>query len=220
MRRLVVGLLALAVMPALLQPVFAENVNMDKGAAPLGPGLYAKFNTNMGDFVVKLMPDIAPKTVENFVGLAKGTIEFVDPKTGQKTTHPFYNGLVFHRVIDNFMIQGGDPLGTGTGGPGYQFADEFDKHPGFNKPGMLAMANAGPNTNGSQFFITVVPTPHLNPRPDPYGNMRGHTIFGAVVQGYDVVEKISKVDVDGNDRPLKPVIINSVVIEELKGKVK
>jgi len=218
MRRLVVGFMSFAVLPVLLQPVFAEKGVMDKKAAPVGPGLYAHFNTSLGSFTVKLLPEVAPKTVENFAGLASGTKPFKDPKTGQTVTRPFYDGLIFHRVIANFMIQGGDPLGTGTGGPGYQFADEFDKHPGFNKPGYLAMANAGPNTNGSQFFITVVPTPHLNPRPDPYGTPRGHTIFGEVVQGYDVVDKISKVAVDGNDRPLKPVILNSVKIEDTRKK--
>lgn len=170
------------------------------------PGLYAVFNTNQGAFEVKLFPDLAPKTVSNFAGLAQGTKEFTDPKTGQPAKRPFYNGLTFHRVIPNFMIQGGDPVGNGTGGPGYKFDDEFNSPKVFDKPGILAMANAGPNTNGSQFFITVAPTPWLNKK---------HTIFGEVVSGYDVVEKISRVPADpGNNRPTEPVVINTVQIEE------
>lgn len=179
--------------------------------------LYANFQTSLGNFKVKLLPDVAPKTVENFVGLAEGTKEFTDPRSGQKVKRPFYDGLIFHRVIAGFMIQGGDPLGNGRGGPGYQFEDEFDKHPGFSKPGYLAMANAGPNTNGSQFFITVVPTPHLNPRKTAYG-YTGHTIFGEVVEGYPVVEKISKVKTGPGDRPIEPVFIKKVTIEHVKGK--
>ncbi|OVE78185.1 peptidyl-prolyl cis-trans isomerase [bacterium F11] len=166
----------------------------------------AKFETSMGSFVIELFPKEAPKTVENFVGLAEGTKEFVDPKTGEKTKRPFYNGLIFHRVIDNFMIQGGDPLGTGTGGPGYRFEDEFGSDRTFAKKGILAMANAGPNTNGSQFFITVAPTPWLNNR---------HTIFGEVIEGYDVVEKIGKVKVTpGNNRPVESVFIKEVKINK------
>ncbi|MCB4756586.1 MAG: peptidylprolyl isomerase [Elusimicrobia bacterium] len=169
-------------------------------------GLYATFKTNMGSFVVKLFPNEAPKTVANFVGLAEGTKEFVDLKTGQRMKKPFYDGLIFHRIIANFMIQGGDPMGTGTGGPGYQFEDEFNSPRVFDKPGILAMANAGPNTNGSQFFITVVPTPWLNKR---------HTIFGEVSEGYDVVDKIGRVPTEpGNNRPLQPVILERVTIEE------
>jgi len=145
--------------------------------------MYATFQTSMGDIVVKLMPQKAPKTVENFVGLAEGTREWTDPRTGQKQKTPLYDGTVFHRVIPQFMIQGGDPLGTGTGGPGYRFADEIGPDNKFSKAGLLAMANAGPNTNGSQFFITEVPTPHLD---------RGHTIFGEVVKGGDLVAKIAK----------------------------
>ncbi len=164
----------------------------------------AVFETSLGNFTVELFQQDAPKTVENFVGLAKGTKEFTDPKTGLKVKRPLYNGLVFHRVIPDFMIQGGDPLGNGTGGPGYQFEDEFNSPRTFDKPGILAMANAGPNTNGSQFFITVAATPWLN---------KHHTIFGQVTQGYDVVEKISKVQRDGNDRPLTPVTITKVTIK-------
>jgi peptidyl-prolyl cis-trans isomerase A (cyclophilin A) len=145
--------------------------------------LHATFKTSLGDIVVKLLPEKAPKTVENFVALAEGTREWTDPKSGQKVKRPLYDGTVFHRVIPDFMIQGGDPLGTGTGGPGYRFADEIGPDNKFSKPGLLAMANAGPNTNGSQFFITEVPTPHLD---------RGHTIFGEVVKGNELVPKIAR----------------------------
>ena len=169
----------------------------------------AVFETSMGKFTIELFPSEAPKTVENFTGLAKGTKEFTDPKTGQKVKRPLYDGLVFHRVIPNFMVQGGDPLGNGTGGPGYQFEDEFNSPRSFNKVGILAMANAGPGTNGSQFFITTAKTPWLDKR---------HTIFGEVVEGYDVVEKISKVERDGNDRPRTPVTITKVTIIDKAAK--
>ncbi len=145
--------------------------------------IYATFKTSMGDIVVKLLPAKAPKTVENFLGLAEGTREWADPRSGQKQKKPLYDGTVFHRVIPDFMIQGGDPLGNGTGGPGYRFADEIGPDNKFDRPGLLAMANAGPNTNGSQFFITEVPTPHLN---------KGHTIFGETVRGQDLVGKIAR----------------------------
>jgi peptidyl-prolyl cis-trans isomerase A (cyclophilin A) len=167
----------------------------------------ATLHTNHGDITINLFPDHAPKTVANFVGLASGTKEYADPKTGKKTTGKFYDGVVFHRVIDGFMIQGGDPLGTGTGGPGYTFADEFHPDLSFNKPYLLAMANAGPGTNGSQFFITVGPTPHLN---------RKHTIFGEVADqaSRDVVDEIAKVKVGRGDRPAEAVVITSVNITE------
>ena len=145
--------------------------------------IYATFQTTMGAIVVKLLPEKAPVTVENFVGLAEGTKEWTHPRTGEKAKKPLYDGTVFHRVIPEFMIQGGDPMGTGTGGPGYKFADEIGPENKFDRPGLLAMANAGPGTNGSQFFITEVPTPHLN---------RGHTIFGEVVKGGDLVGKIAR----------------------------
>jgi peptidyl-prolyl cis-trans isomerase A (cyclophilin A) len=183
----------------------AESKSMDKTASASSKELYAKFDTTEGVFIVKLFPQDAPKTVENFVGLAKGTKEFVDPKSGAKAKKAFYDGLSFHRVIPDFMIQGGDPIGNGTGGPGYSFEDEFNSPRTFDKPGILAMANAGPNTNGSQFFITVAPTPWLNKR---------HTIFGEVVEGYDVVEKISLVDRGGNDRPSTPVLIRKLTIDD------
>jgi peptidyl-prolyl cis-trans isomerase A (cyclophilin A) len=168
--------------------------------------MFALFETNKGNFKVKLFEDRVPNTVANFVGLAEGTKEFVDAKTGEKTKRPFYDGLIFHRVIKDFMIQGGCPTGTGTGGPGYRFADEIvsgqNKH---DKPGMLSMANAGPNTNGSQIFITTVPTPWLD---------KGHTIFGEVVEGYDVVDAIGKVRTAPGDRPLEPIVINKVTIQK------
>ncbi len=157
--------------------------------------IYATFKTSMGDIVLKLLPDKAPKTVENFVGLAEGTKEWTDPK-GQKVKKPLYDGTMFHRVIPDFMIQGGDPLGNGTGGPGYRFADEIGPDNKFDRPGLLAMANAGPNTNGSQFFITEVPTPWLD---------KGHTIFGEAVKGKDLVAKIARA---GNARTkLETVVI-------------
>ena len=151
---------------------------------PQGAGdLYAVFKTSRGDIVVKLFDKDAPKTVANFCGLATGAQEWIDPRTGQKSKARLYDGTGFHRVIPQFMIQGGDPLGTGTGGPGYKFEDEFQSNKKFDKPFLLAMANAGPNTNGSQFFITEVPTPHLNGR---------HTIFGEVVKGGDLVPQIAR----------------------------
>jgi peptidyl-prolyl cis-trans isomerase A (cyclophilin A) len=158
--------------------------------------IFAAFDTTEGKFKVKLFADKAPNTVANFVGLADGS----------KTGKPFYNGTTFHRVIPDFMIQGGCPQGTGTGGPGYKFADEFHASLRHTKPGLLSMANAGPNTNGSQFFVTVAATPWLDNK---------HSIFGEVVEGYDVVEKISKVPRGSMDRPVKEVKINSVTIENV-----
>ena len=168
--------------------------------------MFALFETNKGNIKFKLFNDRVPNTVANFVGLAEGTKEFEDPKTGEKTKRPFYDGLIFHRVIKDFMIQGGCPTGTGTGGPGYRFADEIvadqNKH---EKPGMLSMANAGPNTNGSQFFITVVPTPWLD---------KGHTVFGEVVEGHDIVDQISKVKTAPGDKPLEPIVLKKVTIQK------
>jgi peptidyl-prolyl cis-trans isomerase A (cyclophilin A) len=170
--------------------------------------LTATLNTSQGPIVIRLLPDYAPKTVRNFVDLAQGGREWTDPRTRNVTAGRLYDGTIFHRVIPNFMIQGGDPLGTGTGGPGYQFADEFHPDLAFDRPYLLAMANAGPGTNGSQFFITTVPTPHLN---------RKHTIFGEVIQGQDVVDQISHTATDRRDRPVKDVVLESVVIEETDG---
>jgi peptidyl-prolyl cis-trans isomerase A (cyclophilin A) len=155
---------------------------------------YAVFETTEGRFKAKLFADKTPKTVQNFVDLAEGA----------KTGKPFYDGLVFHRVIPNFMIQGGCPEGTGRGGPGYRFADEFHPTLKHEHKGMLSMANAGPNTNGSQFFITVAPSPWLDNK---------HSIFGEIVEGYDVVERISEVPRNAQDRPKQDVKINSVKIE-------
>ncbi|MFJ6382358.1 peptidylprolyl isomerase [Kitasatospora sp. NPDC092039] len=168
--------------------------------------LYATLKTNKGDIVLRLLPDHAPKTVRNFVELAKGERQWIDPETGQPSNEPFYDGTVFHRVIEGFMIQGGDPLGNGTGGPGYKFADEFHPDLAFTKPYLLAMANAGPGTNGSQFFITVGPTPWLTGK---------HTIFGEVADaaGQKVVDAIATAETGRNDRPVQDVVIEKVVIE-------
>jgi len=167
--------------------------------------LTAKLRTNQGTVQVRLFPDQAPKTVRNFVELAEGSREWTDPTTRQPTAGRLYDGTIFHRVIPRFMIQGGDPLGTGTGGPGYKFADEIHPDLRFDRPYLLAMANAGPGTNGSQFFITVVPTPHLNGK---------HTIFGEVVDGREVVDRISQTQTDRNDRPVQDVVLESVSIEQ------
>ena len=167
-------------------------------------GVFARFDTTLGSFTVRLFDKEAPLTVENFVGLAEGTKEWTDPRTNQRVTQPYYNGIVFHRVIDGFMIQGGDPLGQGIGGPGYTFADEFHPSARHNKPGMLSMANRGPNTNAGQFFITLAPTPHLDDR---------HSVFGEVVEGMDVVKAIGSTKTDSRDRPAKDVVITTVTIE-------
>src|ERR1700752_3841539 len=167
---------------------------------------YAVFETSQGNIVVRLLEKEAPNTVANFVGLAEGTKEFTNERTGKKEKRPFYDGLVFHRVIPDFMIQGGCPEGSGRGGPGYKFGDEFHPSLKHSKPGKLSMANSGPNTNGSQFFITVAATPWLDNR---------HTVFGEVVEGQDVADKISNVPRDSNDRPNPPVTINHVKIERV-----
>ncbi|MBN1901324.1 peptidylprolyl isomerase [Candidatus Sumerlaeota bacterium] len=196
-------------------PLYAQG---EKGKEkPLPPGTYAVFDTSMGTIICRLFTDKAPKTTANFIGLAEGTKEWKDPKTGQMVKKPFYDGLIFHRVIPGFMIQGGCPLGTGFGGPGYKFDDEFHPELLHSKPGILSMANAGPNTNGSQFFITEVPTPHLNSRLQG-GVKRGHAVFGEVFQGMDVVRKIAKVERGANDKPLKPVVINKLTIRRVTGK--
>jgi peptidyl-prolyl cis-trans isomerase A (cyclophilin A) len=165
--------------------------------------LTATLATTQGTVTVRLFPDHAPKTVRNFVELAEGGREWTDPRTGAVTKDKLYDGTIFHRVIAGFMIQGGDPLGTGTGGPGYKFGDEIHPDLRFDKPYLLAMANAGPGTNGSQFFITVGPTPWLNGK---------HTIFGEVIGGADVVDAISRVQTVPGDRPVEPVVVQSVTI--------
>ncbi len=172
---------------------------------PRQPGTYATFDTSEGTIVCRLFEQEAPITVKNFIELAEGSREWTHPHTRAKSKTPLYNGTVFHRVIPDFMIQGGDPAGTGMGGPGYQFQDETRTSPHkFDKPGKLAMANSGPNTNGSQFFITVVPTPWLTGK---------HTIFGEVVEGQDVVDKITQVPRNRQDKPNKDVVLNAVKIE-------
>jgi len=169
-------------------------------------GTYAIFETSQGNIVVKLLEKEAPNTVANFVGLAEGTKEFTDEATGKKQKKNFYDGLVFHRVIPKFMIQGGCPQGTGRGGPGYKFADEFHPLLNHSKAGKLSMANAGPGTNGSQFFITVAATPWLDNK---------HSIFGEVVEGQNVADKISNLPRDSGDRPKTPVVLQKVRIERV-----
>ncbi len=166
----------------------------------------ATLHTTAGDILVELFGDQAPVTVQNFVNLAEGSKEWQNPATGQKSNEPLYNGTVFHRVIEGFMIQGGDPLGSGRGGPGYQFKDEFHPDLRFDRPYLLAMANAGPGTNGSQFFLTVGPTPHLN---------RKHTIFGEVADADSraVVDQIAKTPTDHSDRPREDITITSITVE-------
>jgi peptidyl-prolyl cis-trans isomerase A (cyclophilin A) len=169
-------------------------------------GTYAIFETSQGNIVIKLLEKEAPKTVANFIGLAEGTKEFTNEATGKKEKRNFYDGLGFHRVIPQFMIQGGCPRGDGRGGPGYTFADEFHPTLRHSKTGKLSMANSGPNTNGSQFFITVAATPWLDNR---------HTIFGEVVEGQDVADKISNAPRDGSDRPRTPISLKTVKIERV-----
>lgn len=166
--------------------------------------MIAVFETNKGTFKIQLFRDKAPKTVDNFVGLAEGTKEWTDPKSGKKVKTKFYDGLKFHRVIPNFMIQGGDPLGNGTGGPGYRFEDEIHPTLKHDKPGKLSMANAGPGTNGSQFFVTVAATPWLDGK---------HTVFGEVIEGMDVVNDISKAKTGPMDRPAEDIVIKTLKIE-------
>jgi peptidyl-prolyl cis-trans isomerase A (cyclophilin A) len=186
----------------------AGTVPNKQSTAPAAQQVTATFQTSMGDIHCALFPDKAPLTVANFIGLAKGKKQWTNPKTGQVMKGvPLYDGTVFHRVIPNFMIQGGDPIGNGTGGPGYDFKDEFTDDLKFDVPGRLAMANSGPNTNGSQFFITEVPTPHLN---------HHHTIFGQC-DDMELINKIARVPTDGrNDKPVTPVVIKHVVIVDAR----
>lgn len=169
--------------------------------------LIATFETSMGNIKVKLYDKKAPKTVGNFVSLAEGTKEWVNPENGKKVKKPLYNGTIFHRVIPDFMIQGGDPKGNGTGGPGYKFADEFHRDLRHDRPGILSMANSGPNTNGSQFFITEKATPHLDNR---------HSVFGHVTEGIDIVKKIARVKTIRGNRPKTNIVLNKVTITRTK----
>jgi len=173
------------------------------------PGLYAVFETTMGRIVCHLFPDKAPEAVRNFVGLTNGTKKWYDDNKKTWVQHRYYDGLSFHRVIPNFMIQGGDQTGTGMGNIGYTFKDELSPDLKFDKPGRLAMANAGPSTNGAQFFITVAPTEWLN---------QHHTIFGEVVEGQSVADAISAVPRDSNDKPTTPVMMNKVAIVNIRIK--
>jgi peptidyl-prolyl cis-trans isomerase A (cyclophilin A) len=188
------------------RPLKSQTSALPAVTLPAEPGLYAVIYTSMGNIICRLFDKDAPKAVANFRGLATGTKEWTDPATGAKKHTPLYSGTTFHRVIPGFMIQGGDPTGTGEGSPGYQFEDEVGSSHTFDHPGILAMANSGPNTNGSQFFITVAPTPWLNGK---------HTIFGEVVSGQDVVDAISKVPRDDQDKPLTPVRITRISIRRV-----
>lgn len=166
--------------------------------------LHAVVHTNHGDIDIEFFEDRAPKTVANFVGLATGKRTWTDPETGEDRNDPFYDGVAFHRIIEGFMVQGGDPTGTGRGGPGYQFRDEFHDELRHDREGRVSMANAGPDTNGSQFFITLRQTPHLNDK---------HAVFGQVVDGMDVVRAIGEVETNANDQPVDDVVIESVDVE-------
>jgi peptidyl-prolyl cis-trans isomerase A (cyclophilin A) len=202
-------LIALVACLAMIAPAVA-SAQTDKGP-DLDPAkeYYGRFITNKGEIFVKFFPKTAPETVKNFVNLAEGTRDFRDPKTGKWTKRPYFNGIQFHRVIPDFMVQTGDPTATGMGGPGYSFRDEFHPTTDFNKPGILGMANSGANTNGSQFFITEKPVEWLNNK---------HTVFGEILSGTDgleVVKAIARVDRDGGDKPKSAVVIERIVIKRL-----
>jgi cyclophilin family peptidyl-prolyl cis-trans isomerase len=175
-------------------------------AAKYGPGIYAHITTNHGTMVARLFDKETPRTVENFVALAEGKKQWRNPRTKTMVRRPYYNNLTFHRIIPNFMIQGGDPEGSGFGGPGFTFADEFHPKLRHSKPGILSMANSGPNTNGGQFFITLVPTPHLDNK---------HSVFGELVEGTDTLMAIGSVPTGAGNKPVKPVIMKSVRIERV-----
>ncbi len=195
-----------AVLGLLVGSAFAQAPPAEPaGQGTREPGLYATMQTSMGNVVLKLFENESPVTVKNFVDLQLGRKRFMDPKTGQRVRRPFYNGIQFHRVIDGFMLQAGDPTATGGGNVGFTIKDEFDPSLKFDQPGLLAMANAGPNTGASQFFITQVPTPHLNGL---------HTIFGKVVEGMDVVNAIAKVPTR-DEKPVKPVLIKTITFERV-----
>lgn len=212
MKKLMAALIGLALVAA---PLFGQagqkKATAQPSAAPIKldqpPGLYAVFDTTMGRIVCRLFPDKVPETVKNFVGLANGTKRWFELKKSAWTQRRYYDGLTFHRVIPNFMIQGGDQLGNGTGGIGYNFKDEFSPDLKFDKPGRLAMANAGPNTNGAQFFITVAPTEWLN---------NHHSIFGEVVEGQGIANAISEVARTADDKPNTPVVMKKVTIVEVR----
>src|ERR1700676_2923344 len=182
------------------------HINFQGEQVTRAPGTYAILETSQGNIVCRLFEKEAPQTVANFIGLAEGTKEFTYPATGEKNKRPFFDGPAFHRVIPSFMIQGGCPLGTGTGGPGYRFADEFHPSLRHDRPGKLSMANSGPGTNGSQFFVTVAATPWLDNR---------HSIFGEVIEGQEIATKISEVPRDSSDRPRTPVVLEHVRIERV-----
>lgn len=199
--------LALAAMAIVASSQAQTPPSKPPSAKEYGPGVYAIFQTNMGTIICKLYDTLTPKTVENFVGLAEGTKEYTDPKTNKKTKGHFYDGTLFHRVINNFMIQGGDPTGTGRGGPGYTIPDEIKPSQKFDRPGRLAMANTGqPNTGSSQFFITHGPKSYLD---------GGYTIFGQVVQGQEVVNSIGKTPTAPGDRPMSNVVLEKVLIDRV-----
>ena len=189
---------------AFATPLFAANAA--NTPAPRRPGMYAVFDTTLGTFVCELYDKLTPETVNNFIGLAEGTKEWKNTRGDVKKGVPYYNGTIFHRVIKNFMIQGGDITATGSFSPVPKFRDEIVPTLNFDRSGVLAMANSGPNSNGSQFFITVTPTPYLNGK---------HTIFGRVVEGYAVVEKISRVPIDATDKPINKVVINKITIDRV-----
>ena len=197
--------IAIAVLTLAATNAVAGQAGAKAGAKAAATNVYAHFTTSEGNFTVRLFEAEAPKTVANFIGLVQGTKEFTDPKTRTKAKRPYYNGTVFHRVIAGFMIQGGDPLGLGTGDPGYTFEDEFTSNKKLDKAGILAMANRGPNTKGSQFFITLAPTPWLDGK---------HTVFGEVTEGMSIIEKIGNTKTTKpGDKPVTPITVQTIKIE-------
>ncbi|MCA9561913.1 MAG: peptidylprolyl isomerase [Myxococcales bacterium] len=212
-----VGLASIGAAPGQDAPTLPEDNQVAQSVPPVGgetpeeilatvPGegrIYATFTTSMGTIECELFDDLVPNTVANFVGLATGQKTYIDSESGEQARSNYYDGLIFHRVIPEFMIQGGDPTGTGRGGPGYSFNDEFHSDLRHDRPGVLSMANAGPNTNGSQFFITEVPTPHLNDR---------HSVFG-YCDNVDVVRRIARVPTAAGNRPIDPVTIETITFD-------
>lgn len=196
--------------PATSSQSLPDSPGAQTHPGPQPTGATVVFDTSMGQMTCRLFDKQAPNAVANFIGLAQGTKDFTDPATKQKTRRPYYDGTTFHRVIPNFMIQGGDPLGTGEGDPGYMFKDEFDPTLNFDVPGRLAMANSGPDTNGSQFFITEAPTDFLDQKYTIFGQCDDHTV--------DIVKAIARVNRDGNDKPLDPVILKKVTVTPAGGE--